>query len=196
MRFISFDTETTGLRPGQICQLSYVIDDDGVAAGKNYFFAVRSIEPGASNVHGFTVPMLHKLSNGLIFPDHAEAILTDFESADLLLAHNFSFDQSFLAAEFTRSGITPSFPRQLCTMRHFTPICKLPSARPQRSGPGYKYPSLTELTRHLGITDKMVSERSKELFSLPHHAEYHDARVDSTAVYLCYQKAVTSGLIV
>ena len=195
MRFISFDTETTGLRPGQICQLSYIIDNAGTAMGKNYFFAVRSIEPGASNVHGFTVPVLDKLSQGMGFAHHAEAILTDFESADLLLAHNFSFDHSFLVAEFNRTGKKPSFPRQLCTMRHFTPFCKLPSTRSQGYGSSYKYPSLTELTRFFGITDKMVSERSKELFNLPHHVEYHDARVDSTAVYLCYKKAVASGMI-
>ena len=34
---IYFDTETTGLYPGQICQLSYVMQDEGKVVAKNFF---------------------------------------------------------------------------------------------------------------------------------------------------------------
>ena len=195
MRLISFDTETTGFKPGQICQLSYIVEDNGFTEARNHFFTVQSIEPGATKVHGFTVNRLHDISQGLTFADHAEIILSDFESADLLLAHNFSFDRSFLTAEFYRLGKKLRLGQSLCTMKHFTPICKLPPLKPQQSSALYKYPTLKELSRYLGITDKMVSECSEELFRLSGCLEHHDARFDSTAVYLIYKKAAELCLI-
>ena len=44
MKILMFDTETTGLRPGQICQLSYIVIDNSTKPykvyGKNFFFSV------------------------------------------------------------------------------------------------------------------------------------------------------------
>ena len=53
-----FDTETTGLFPGRIIQLSYVMTDGQTTVAKNFFFGVDYIEPSASAVHGFTVEKL------------------------------------------------------------------------------------------------------------------------------------------
>ena len=53
-----FDTETTGVRPGQICQLSYIIQDTSGVSAKNFFFSVDYVEQGASAVHGFSVQKL------------------------------------------------------------------------------------------------------------------------------------------
>ncbi len=51
MKMIFFDTETTGITPGNICQLSYIVVDTGVkptkTEGKNVFFAVEYVEPEA-----------------------------------------------------------------------------------------------------------------------------------------------------
>ena len=49
-----FDTETTGLIPGRIIQLSYVMQSETETRAKNFFFAVEYIEPSAVAVHGFT----------------------------------------------------------------------------------------------------------------------------------------------
>ena len=49
-----FDTETTGLIPGRIIQLSYVMQSETETQAKNFFFAVEYIEPSAVAVHGFT----------------------------------------------------------------------------------------------------------------------------------------------
>ena len=53
MKALYFDTETTGLRsdgfilggnvyPGKICQLAYIMDEDGVLTPKNFYFAVEA----------------------------------------------------------------------------------------------------------------------------------------------------------
>ncbi|MBQ9709781.1 MAG: hypothetical protein IJV67_04100 [Clostridia bacterium] len=49
-----FDTETTGLMPGRIVQLSYVMQTANEVRAKNFFFAVDYVEPSAQAVHGFS----------------------------------------------------------------------------------------------------------------------------------------------
>ncbi len=59
MKMIFFDTETTGIRPGNICQLSYILVDTSYkptkTIGKNIFFTVDYVEPSAQDVHGFSI---------------------------------------------------------------------------------------------------------------------------------------------
>ena len=56
------DTETTSLRPGNICQLSYVMQNKKGTTCKNYFFSVDYVEPSAYMVHHFSVEKLRELS--------------------------------------------------------------------------------------------------------------------------------------
>ena len=100
-----FDTETTGLHPGQICQLTYILQDKNGVKAKNFFFSVDYVEFSAQMVHGFSKEKLFVLSNGKTFSDHFEEIKSDFESADLVVAHNVSFDFSFMRKEFERMGL-------------------------------------------------------------------------------------------
>mgnify|MGYP003734308207 FL=1 len=76
---IFFDTETTGLKPGSICQLSYITVDASVkpqiTRGENIFFSVDYMEPSAEEVHGFSVEDLYELSGGLYFEDYFEISL-------------------------------------------------------------------------------------------------------------------------
>ena len=44
---IFFDTETTGLIPGRIIQLSYIMQSETEVRAKNFFFAVEYVEPSA-----------------------------------------------------------------------------------------------------------------------------------------------------
>lgn len=48
-RLLIFDTETTGFSSGNICQLSYLIVDNGKLIPGNYYFKVDYIEPGVQN---------------------------------------------------------------------------------------------------------------------------------------------------
>jgi DNA polymerase-3 subunit epsilon len=197
MRTIVFDTETSGFKPGYICQLSYVISDGGGApvAGKNHFFAARYVEPGAARVHGFTAEILAELSEGRTFGDCLEEISADLSSAGMLVAHNFDFDKSFLDAEFARAGKTLRYGGWLCTMKHFTPICKLPPKKPGDYRSPYKYPALPELVGYLGISEPDIARLADEAFGQGGRVGAHDARYDSAATYLCYRAALERGLI-
>jgi hypothetical protein len=82
VNLIIFDTETTGLKPGQICQLSYIVAQDKKIEGKNFFFKVDYIEPAAQRVHGYSVIDLQKLSGGKDFRYYHPEIAGDFSRAD------------------------------------------------------------------------------------------------------------------
>ena len=47
-----FDTETTGLIPGRIIQLAYIMQTGTEIKSKCFFFAVEYVEPSAVAVHG------------------------------------------------------------------------------------------------------------------------------------------------
>ena len=55
MKLLFFDTETTSIRPGHICQLSYITVDTSTkpqtTKGKNFFFTVDEMDEGAEAVH-------------------------------------------------------------------------------------------------------------------------------------------------
>lgn len=77
MKTAYLDTETTGLNPGQIAQLSMIVVDmstNRMSGTYNYFFTVDNMEPGAENVHGFSKEKLDILSKGARFADRANEI--------------------------------------------------------------------------------------------------------------------------
>ena len=177
-----FDTETTGLYPGQICQLSYIMQTKERVSAKNFFFSVDFVEPSAQSVHGFSVQKLKELSLGKEFSDFFEEISADFEKADLICAHNTSFDFSFMRKEYERLGQTFYTKNEFCSMKKSTPICKLL----RKTGAGYKYPKLSELCLFLGISDSEISTVSSSLFGT--ETSFHDARFDTSALYLAVNK--------
>jgi len=177
------DTETTGLRPGQICQLSYVMQTPTEVIAKNKFFSVDNVEYGAFCVHGFSVEKLKYLSQGKTFSDHALEIYNDLENANVVVAHNASFDMMFLRSEFENLGQILPIQNSFCSMKNTTAVCKLKGRRE-----GYKYPKLSELTTYLGITDFEILNTAKLLFGCS--CGYHDARFDTTALYLAMYKGM------
>lgn len=180
---IYFDTETTGLRPGQICQLSYIMQGENTVSAKNFFFTVSQMDASAQAVHGFSAAMLYMLSNGRRFADFAEEIAADFAAADLLVAHNVGFDLSFLRAEFERCEQSFRYNESMCSMKKFTPICKLMRS----DGVRYKYPKLSELCEFLELYPYDVSRATIELFGGMYGS--HDARYDTAALYLAMNNA-------
>ncbi len=179
------DTETSGLRPGQICQLSYIIQTNDKITAKNFFFTVDNVEYGAFLVHGFSVEKLKSLSNGKRFFDHLDQIKLDLESADLLVAHNINFDMSFLRTEFERAGVPLYIKSEFCSMKNMTPVCKLPGRHL-----GYKYPKLCEMTAHFSLSDYEIGLTASQIFG--DKSGFHDARFDTTALYLSMEMAMSS----
>ena len=69
-------------------------------------------------------------------------------------------------------------------MKKLTPIIKLPRS----SGVGYKYPKLSEMCKYFEIFDDEILSKTKTIFG--ESAGYHDARFDTTALYLAMQKGM------
>ena len=183
-----FDTETTGIHPGQICQLSYIMQTKEKSVSKNFFFSVDYVEPSAQMVHGFSKQKLFVLSNGKTFSDCFDQIKTDFESADLVVAHNIAFDFSFMRAEYERLNQVFKVKNEFCSMKKTTPVCCLKRS----SNNGYKYPKLQELCAFLGVCDCEVKKAVSDFYGAD--IGFHDARFDTSALYLCVNKCIQKGI--
>ena len=184
---IFLDTETTGLYPGNICQLSYVMKSRDSVRAKNYFFTVDKVEYGAYLVHGYSVPLLYSLSDGKRFKDFIDEIETDFSEAKAVVAHNASFDFMFLRSEFENCGRIFMCDNGFCSMKKSVPICRIPRAR----GTGYKYPKLSELCSHFGVDEWDIKAACVKLFG--ESAGFHDARFDTSALYLAVLRGMDCG---
>lgn len=181
MKLLIFDTETTSLKPGHICQLSYITIDASTkpqqTVGKNFFFTVEEMDPSAEAVHGFSLEKLYELSNGLYIEDRLEEFLKDFEEADFVIGHNVNFDVRFLKLELEAMCIDYEPRNVFCTMQYYKDICRIPKANGE-----IKNPKLEEVINFLGITKEQISQKANELFQ--GSGDYHDARFDTTATYL------------
>lgn len=180
---IYLDTETTDINPGQICELSMIIEDNSnnnFVAAKNYFFKVDHVAPGAEDIHGFSVEKLAELSGGKAFSDYYQEIL-DILKDNCIVAHNEAFDEKFISTELWRCGISFVPAARQCTMEAFKPVLKIP-ARYKKYGP-YKNPKLEEVISFLNIDSTKVDEYSRKLFKYD-GSDYHDSRFDTTAMYI------------
>lgn len=186
MRSIFLDTETTGLKPGKIVQLTYIIEENKKFVGaKNFFFMVEEdeMEERAAQVHGFTVERLAVLSKGQLFKDIIEEIKADFKNA-ILIAHNCKFDRRFLDAEFKRLNIPCEIKKDFCTMEYFKNLLKIPNKR----GRGYKNPRVEEVMDFYSISTDYVLKQTKKIFNCE-DISFHDARYDTAAMYACCLKS-------
>lgn len=181
---IYLDTETTSLYPGQICQLSYIMQSGEKVSAKNFFFAVDQMDFGAYKVHGFSIEKLKVLSKGKRFSDSIVEIAKDMKKADVIVSHNTAFDFMFLRAEFERLGQVFECKNEFCSMKKSTPMCKILRS----NGISYKYPKLTELCDYFDIKPWDIRKESQKLFGF--ESDYHDARFDTTAVYLAVNQGV------
>lgn len=188
MKLIVFDTEATDLTPGQICQLSYLMVENGSVTGKNMFFQVDEMSEGAQEVHGMSLEDLEHLSGGERFEDRVEEIFADFEWADMLVGHNVAADDRYIRVEFERTGRKLKKKLTFCTMNYFTSTTnlkrKVNTGRP-------KPPRLEELWEHYGISTDDIAARSAEWFQGGGQA--HDARFDTAATYMCLLEATKKG---
>jgi len=188
--YLFFDTETTGLPRNwkapvtdlnnwpRMIQIAWILSDskgnriesdDYIIKPENFIIPIE-----ASKVHGISTEKA--INEG----EELEKVLLMFnelvEQSDFIVAHNISFDEKIVGAEFLRKGIRSDFgrKRKLCTMRASTDYCRL-------SGPyGYKWPKLSEL--HI----KLFGEDFDEA---------HNASVDISATEKCFWEIRKIGLI-
>jgi DNA polymerase III epsilon subunit-like protein len=182
---VFLDTETSGTRAQEIAQLSYIITDDelSIVRAKNYYFAVGSMSPFATKVHGLTIKSLRGLSGGVRFVDKAHEVLADLAGCQLV-CHNYRADFDILRREFERAGLSYSPPGVFCTMAHFRGVCVIAD----QNGAN-KNPSLRELIDIYAIEEEEIAEITAQAFGtqgLPQH----DGRYDAAALYAVCRTAL------
>lgn len=179
MKTIYLDTETTGLKPGQITQLSYIMSEDGELTAKNYFFKVDHIEPGAEALLNRGVDFFEKASGGKVFKDYYNEIYNDLKD-NWIVTHNIEFDLNFLSMEFWRCGIQYSPEYTICSMNYFKPILAIP----MKYGKKLKNPKLEEVVNYFNLNKDAISKLTRKLYGCSEEDSYHDARFDSTAMFV------------
>ena len=188
--YLLFDTETTGLPKNwkapvtdlnnwpRLVQLAYLFYDNNgneISAGDHIIKPDGFIIPtDASRIHGISTEKAIQEGKTLLI------VLQEFQSlvneADYLVAHNMSFDEKIIGAEFLRSNMPDSLPvkNRICTMKSTTNFCAI-------NGPyGYKWPKLSELHFKLFKTD---------------FEEAHNAAVDIKATAKCFWELKRLGKI-
>lgn len=188
--YLFFDTETTGLPRSwsapvtaldnwpRLVQLAYMAYDGegGLIAAVDTIVKPQgfTIPVESSRIHGITTE--RALAEG---KDLGE-VLRDFKAlldpARYLVAHNISFDEKIMGAEFLRNGLPdiPAAKNKICTMHSTTEFCAIPGPR------GYKWPKLTELHRKLFNAD---------------FSEAHNAAADIAATAKCFWELKERGII-
>jgi len=180
--YLFFDTETTGLPRDwnapvtqldnwpRLVQLAWILYDESGDKLDERAHIVKPegfvIPPESAKVHGITNEQALTEGEDLRF------VLEEFSKkigeADLLVAHNMSFDEKIMGAEFLRGEIENGLfqTEHLCTMLASIDFCAISSA----SG-GYKWPRLSEL--HTKLFGKDFEDA-------------HDALVDTSACARCF----------
>jgi len=188
--YLFFDTETTGLPQDwkapvsdtnnwpRIVQIAWVLSsqDNGRLESKDFIIKPEgfSIPKESSDVHGISTEQAYEEGKDLL------DVLTEFDkdlrNSTRLVAHNISFDEKVLGAEFIRKGIENDFfeKRRLCTMQKSTDYCKLPGRY------GYKWPTLSEL--HITLFGKDFEDA-------------HNAMGDVIATENCFWKLRDLGIV-
>lgn len=192
MKLLFFDTETTSVKPGSICQLSYITVDASVkpqvTTGRNFFFTVEEMDPSAEQVHGFSLEKLYDLSSGQYFEDLVMDFIDDFRESDFIIGHNVNFDVRFLKHELDLLGDDFTPKNTFCTMAYYKDICRIPKANGD-----IKNPKLSEVIDWLNISEKQIAETADRLFE--GSGNYHDARFDTAATYLTVIEGLKKGFI-
>lgn len=188
--YLFFDTETTGLPRNwkspvsdlnnwpRLVQLAYLFYDNNgnrISGGDHIIKPEGfTIPADASNIHGITQERAIREGKPLL------TVLQSFQSlinqADYLVAHNMSFDEKIVGAEFLRNRMQDSIAmkKKICTMQSSTNFCAI-------DGPyGYKWPKLSELHYKLFRTG---------------FEEAHNASVDINATAKCYWELKRIGKI-
>lgn len=185
MKKVFLDTETTGFAPGQIGQLSMIIEEDnGEVSTKNYFFKIDYITSGAEEACGRGIDFYTEASGGKIFADYKDEIYNILSDATLI-AHNLKFDENFISTEFWRQGVLFKPAGRFDTMEYFRDICQLPGGR---GGKKYKNPKLEELVDYFSINKDKVQKYSIALFGNDDSTNtgFHDARYDTTSMFVAF----------
>ncbi|MDR1224533.1 MAG: 3'-5' exonuclease [Tannerella sp.] len=153
--YLFFDTETTGLPKNwkapvtdlknwpRLVQLAFLLYDNGGNEISSGDFIIKpegfTIPSDASKIHGITTE--RAMQEGASITHVLQQFDNLIQQANCLVAHNMSFDEKIVGAEFLRNRMNNPIPykSKICTMEKTTNLCAI-------KGPyGYKWPKLSEL---------------------------------------------------
>jgi DNA polymerase III subunit epsilon len=181
MTILVIDTETTGLthlsfptkanlgKWPRIVQLAWILADDrgpimkGGALIRPEGF---SIPKKATKIHGIT--QLRALTEGENLLRQLQALNQAMHNADILVAHNLSFDREIIQSEALRIGFKLHWPRKHHCTAHL----------------GQKY--LQKTQKRKLYTYPKLSHLYQEIFGTP-PKKLHDAQADALACLQIYQ---------
>ena len=143
MKFLIFDTETTGLLPKRITtldyiphiiQLSYIVYDNvtNTIESRSNYIRIPSdivISQGSINVHGITRDKVDR--EGIEIQEALFYFGEHYKECDYIVAHNLDFDEKMVNYECVRNNTSPIIhkfdPRKTfyCTMKKGIDICKI-----------------------------------------------------------------------
>ena len=198
MKILFFDTETTGLPPKYsnlsadydsypyLVQVAWLVQDEHQY---KLFEGNHIIRPV-----GYTIPSesvaIHKITNecaekaGVSIKYVIKHLISDIQSADLIVGHNLDFDLDMIRANILKLKVDLSKidkiineKNKLCTMKATTNFCNLPSAY----GDKPKFPKLEELHKIL-FNEEMLNA--------------HDAWVDVAFTAKCYYELIKRKCII
>ena len=153
--YLFFDTETNGLPKNwkaavtdlnnwpRMIQIGWIFCDENGHRISQEDFIIKpenfKIPKSAEKIHGISTEKAMK--EGVCLETVLEKFNTLLLKTTYLVAHNISFDEKIVGAEFLRTGLKTSFSAKtrLCTMQSSTNYCKIPGYY------GYKWPKLSEL---------------------------------------------------
>ena len=193
MRVIVFDCETTGLPKNKnlspeisenwpyIVQLSWLIYDDVTQQITNINDHIVKlpdnieIPAAAINVHGITNEKMR--TKGTPMSDVLRKFTRDFMSCQILIAHNFDFDNKVIQSEYYRNNQINWLGRhrkiEYCTMKYGKPVANIQKQSKFHSGMYLKSPKLSELYYVLFKT---------------HPSGLHNAMIDVMACFRCFHE--------
>ena len=174
-RILVFDTETTGLPKSRfsspentsewphIVQLSYLIYNTVLTKVEKVVDHIIRVPDGVSinekcvSLHGISKE--RSLLEGIPIESCLSEFLNDFQTVDLVVAHNMEFDLNMIQAEMWRRKdfyeemipIINQSNKLFCTMQEGTDLCRIKSLFNNSKDP-YKFPNLAELHQYLFST--------------------------------------------
>jgi DNA polymerase-3 subunit epsilon len=220
MKVIVFDTETTGLPESNntsvrdtakfphIIQLSYIGFDTEKKEIYEYVDFIIKLDPSVEITPASIA--IHKITRersereGISITDALAAFQESVNDADLIIAHNISFDKKMITVECIRNGLPNCLMRngvfipEYCTMLNTIHLCKIPNPNKKYADLGqFKWASLSELHLHLfkcptkgthnAIVDVMICLRC--YVQLEHHfdiASDPDVKLVFRALFSAY----------
>lgn len=188
MRVLIFDTETTGLPKTKlltkevlhllpfIVQLSYVIFNtvtNRIEVIQDHIINIPldiQISPESTNIHGITKEIT--LSKGKVLKDILFQFIEDYESCDLLVGHNLSFDVNMLKMETMRLIQTSLYFEKLYLEEFLEKLIMESNNNSNSNSSNTKhYCTMKKTITYCDI--KVIDKKGKEYIKFPKLSELH-----------------------